>query len=290
MRLFISLTLCIIAAGSMLHGQSNLGVAPFTFEPSKVSAAEASQLYAEVLSEIMNVSPISVVGGASAWGFEVAPRGIKPGDVLALDGLKQKARDLNTGRVIMGHILDIDKSNFGIPNPVMHIWVLDIENNTTLHSSIVSKTGVTQVTIEDGKATSETQQKADEEIKWTDIQKVWRAAKLQRKDALQVEIRNFFNEALPPQLPIIGLEATKGESALSFTIAGSPSLFQKGQSLEVIQWTVEGGYNRRKVLAGARVSSVEGQIIVCSVTGKEGQSTVYKMFNAPGVFVTPKSK
>ena len=107
----------------------------------------------------------------------------------------------------------------------------------------------------------ETQQKANEEIHWSDLQKVWRAAKLQRKNALQVEIRNFFNEALPPQLPILGLEETRGESALSFTIAGPPTLFQKGQNLEVIQWTVEGGYNRRKVLADAKVSSVEGEII-----------------------------
>lgn len=275
--LFISSLYCTLDAQN-----EQIAVSPFTWETREVSEAEAARWYGDFLSEIMNVSPVPVL----SWEGEA----IKPGDVL---GLERGAR-LGATHVITGHVLSIDNSS-GVPNPQIHVCVYDVNTKLLEYSSIVSKSSVkqfesasTQNNGQDSGGTPLTN--ADGKITLKGLASTINAVDISRGDALQIQIRKFMNESFPPQIPLMGVEETKGDRAISVKFTGPISLFNTGQALEIIQWIKDGGVDRRLTLASGRVSAIQGQVIIVKLGGsKEEQRNVLQKINEAGIYITTKS-
>lgn len=227
-------------------------------------------------------------------------RSIQKGEEFIKSKTVKQARSLGAELLIVAHVLAIDRNNPSkLPNPIIHLYVVNVITEQVLASEIISKTGRKVLSI------SSMSERVNDNLKkiygsgWNNshietlasIGETFEMVKLNSPQALIEQIYSFLNTYFPAGLKIFKLDEVKGTRVKSFMIKTNDKSIRKGQRLEVIEEIMEKGIDGstarvERIVAEARISGSAGEVLICSVSS--GAEDLYYKYAKANVFIRMK--
>ncbi len=274
-------------------------IAPFTYSKERVKKADAEDVYREVKVAIVKSERFQMVE-RDQWGAVAHERNLQKGEAFIQGKTIKQGRSLGAELLVLVHVLNIDRNNANkLPNPIVHLCIVNITTGQVLASEIVSKTGRQQLSIGSmtskvsdnmnkiyGSGRSSTQGDAVATIGET-----IEMSKLSSPHAMIDQVYNFLNAYVPAGLKIFKLDEVRSTRVKSFMIKTSDKSLKKGQRIEVIEETMETGIDGttarvERLVAEAKIGNAAGEVIICTVSS--GGEDLYYKYARDNVFLRVK--